>query len=106
MFIETGTIVPFDLEGESIPIKVLTARQRLKVMRVADTISDMVKGYGEDEVMPVAVGINALDEQFGILVMGIDLPEEKIDAIPPEHWPTLAQEIIRVNGLTETDAEN
>ena len=101
LFIEPGETT-VEVAGEKIAVKILTARDSLKVQRLSVEIIELATGVaGENATVQQVLDIR--DVQFSILELGLAIDP---DVIRVEHWTELIDHIIRENILSGEDAKN
>ncbi len=102
MYIEPGETT-VEVDGETIAVRVMTARERVRLLSLGSEIAELVGG--EEEVTPtIAAQVQGL--HLDILAMALVDGEAAADRLPTGVWPALVGQIFKVNKLSGDDEKN
>ncbi len=128
LFIDTSKTVPFELEGTTFDLRVMTARQRLRCSASAQTIGLLFDalntGEMDEDDSPILKdptpeqAIEMAEAQFAILCAGVqgwksngeasayEPSEAELDTIDSRAWAPLCNAIMEANTASEDDRKN
>ena len=102
LFIEPGETT-VEVAGEKIAVKILTARERVQLLRLGAEIAELGSTVDEDgDVLPTTTA-DVQSKHLDILELALI---ESADKVSLPHWPALVSAIWKANQISGDDAKN